>query len=342
MSDDTPRKLVGAAASFRPWSIGEETILRMRYEEDGAAVLGKRLGRSWRAVFAHATRLGIPRRKRRWTDYDTHRLGMLWETTLTLSAIAKKLERTEKTTYWKAQQLGLPLGMPDGYEYLSAAAARTGYETSQLRRILEAGAVKLYTVRARPEGKRRSRHQHYVDAFDVDEAVTKWLERETVESAARRLSMVGETLRQWLRDAGHKPPEHKRAQWRLPSAVIDAVVTERRSKVSLRQAAMACKVCEATLIRALRRAGLPRPPGKLWLLRLEDARRVLTEFPPKRSTRGQQAARQLGARRSTRHERRQERRARRQQHSREFFDRRRASDQLDRALATVDLLWGEK
>jgi transposase-like protein len=39
--------------------------------------------------------------------------------------------------------------------------------------------------------------------MDVDDAVERWHQTETVESAARRLGLCGETLRRRLKSAGH-------------------------------------------------------------------------------------------------------------------------------------------
>jgi len=265
--------LGGAAAGFRPWTDAEKAIVRERYEAEGAHKLGEVLGRSWHGVFRMASRLGGLQRKRRWGTVDDRRLKTLWLSSDSLESIAGKLGRTPLTTYWRAYELDLPLGAPAGYEYLSAAATRTGYETSQLRVILGAAGVAIRPVRARTSKKRKSR-AHFVDPFDVDRAVEAWLQLETVECAARRLGIGGDNLRRWLREAGHDKPPRKYT-WRLPPEVFDELVAARRSRVSVRSAAMELGLCPTTLRAALLRARVPRPPGKLWLVTLADCYRAL-------------------------------------------------------------------
>lgn len=263
----------GATSDFRPWSDEDKAQVVARYLAEGAQALAVPLGRTWQAVYRMASRLGL-RRKRPWSREDVQRLRRLWQEPLSLEVIAQRLGRTAKTTYCKAYEMGLPLGVPEGYEYVSVAADRSGYDTSQLWVILSAAGVPTYPVRGRPTSRRR--RYHYVDPFDVDEAVAAWLTLETVQSAARRHGVNGQNLRRWLVDAGHKPPERKHP-WRLAPSVVDAVVTHRQCHVSLRTACARLGVNRARLSQALHSAGVTRGAGKLWLVTLDDCRRAMEQ-----------------------------------------------------------------
>jgi len=213
------------------WTMAEDALVRSLYAVQGARACADALpGRSVTAVMKRARKLGLATH-RRWTDLDYKRLRLLWGDGLSLETIAKKLGRTPKTTYWRAQHLGLPLGCPQGYEYLTAASERTGYDRTSLRIILRWAGVDVYraiTRESKPRGrlKRHSFRHHYVDPDRVDEAVAGWLRTECVEAAARRIGVCGETIRRWLIDAGHTPPTKPRARWRVESAEIDRVAAD--------------------------------------------------------------------------------------------------------------------
>jgi|HubBroStandDraft_1064217.scaffolds.fasta_scaffold327182_2 hypothetical protein len=205
----------------RAWSLAEDALLRRDYCRLGASTVAVKLGRTFSSVAKRAARLGV-QSHRRWTAKDDALLRAHWEGGSTLEWIAGKLRRSKATTYWRAQHLGLPLGVPPGYEYLSAAAKRTGYSAGQLRRILAWAAVPVSRTLSRPT--KAPRRFHCVDPFEVDEALAKWHATETIEGAARARWRSAEWLVARLRrsgvaiaSVGGKAKAHRR----VPSEAIE-------------------------------------------------------------------------------------------------------------------------
>lgn len=210
-----------------------------------------------------------PRYYRRWSPRDDERLRLAWGDG-SLAAIAKSLGRTEIATYWRARKLGLTNSPPQGLEYLTAAADRTGFETSPLRRILRAAGVALQPAMSRPgvvargSGPRRGLHYHLVEPGAVDDAVAAWARQESVEEAASRRGVSGDVLRRLLLKAGHTPPRRRKARWRIPSRLADELVRAWRAKgASVGAHARRVGVGRVTLAGWLRAAGVlgPKRPG---------------------------------------------------------------------------------
>lgn len=270
----------GALANFKPWTLAEDAKLKEAYSCNGIdGALSMLPKRSQSSIFHRAQRLGLKRR-RRWTPVDDRHLSSLWGTQ-SLGWIARHLNRTAVTTYWRAQKIGLPLGCPQGHEYLHHAAKRTGYDTKTLREILKAKGVRLWLSMARPNaGKYRF---HTVDPIDVDDAVKAWLEIEVVHSAAEARGLVGETLRDWLIAARARgvvmpePPNTKKGWWRVPSSVIDGVVAWRRARESLSAAAERTGVGRSQLRRWLVEGAVPAGRARPWLLEKACVDRVVAE-----------------------------------------------------------------
>ncbi|NUP08412.1 MAG: hypothetical protein HOW73_20370 [Polyangiaceae bacterium] len=211
-----------------------------------------------------------PRHYRRWSPADDKKLRLLWGAPI--ANVAVELGRTQRTVYWRARKLGLECGAPQGWEYLTAAAERTGYDTGQLRRILRAAGARPQRSISRPDVVAKRRF-NAVDPLDVDDAVAKWCRQETVEEAAARSAISGDTLRRLLLAAGHVPPRSKRKRWRLDASVIDAVVAAYRARVSqlsVRQHAKRVGLDRTTLAKRLRAAGVlgEKQPGTKGLVRL--------------------------------------------------------------------------
>lgn len=269
----------GAVAQFRPWSPEEKAAVRERYVAHGADALAAELRRSPVAVQKQAGRLGTVRR-RRWTAADDYELRDLWGT-LSLPKIAKRINRTEATVYWRADKLGLERGVTQGHEYLTDAAARAGFATATLRRILKWHGVKLILTMSRPTGTRR--HYHAVDAYDVDEAVRAWLDGEDIAAAARSRGLPGETLAQWVEWArlhgGVQAPERPggKKRWHVPSSAIDAALAWRAKHESIAKAARRVGVKASTLRGWLIAAGVKKWSVKPWFVLKADIDRVVTE-----------------------------------------------------------------
>lgn len=219
--------LRGATLQCVAWTPAEEETLRAAYARGGIKAARRALPhRSESSICHRAERMGVQRR-RRWTAADDDRLRRLWTGRDTLGKIAKTLGRSRRTTYWRAQKLGLTLGVPAGFEYLHASAKRTGFEVSQLRRILRKARVRIRPTLARPSkrrgndkdpqpGEKRPKRNRFwmVRPEEVDPAVLDWLKRETVEQHAKRLGVARLTLQRRLEALGGKRPSGKR-HWRI-------------------------------------------------------------------------------------------------------------------------------
>lgn len=259
-----PRRPPPLNPGAKAWTPAEDAILRARYKRYGAEAMATALGRSISSI-NHRTQALKLFTHRRWTAEDDRRLRVIWGE-MPLAAAAKVLGRSQATTYWRATKLGLPLGVGQGLEFLTAAAARAGYSTGSLRIILRWAGVKLRVTMALP--RESGRRFHAVDPLDVDEAVEAWLKTETLRTAAERRGIAAETLERYLIESGLElpPKPDGKGHWRVPTETIDAAVAMRRGKENLRQAAMRLGVSAHTLRHRAIRSGVPRPPGKLWLV----------------------------------------------------------------------------
>jgi hypothetical protein len=102
--------------------------------------------------------------KPRWTSKQDSILRFEWGSDA--AKLAAKLGRTVPAIRFRAQVLGLHLGHASGREYITTAARRTGYSVAQLRKILVAVKVRIYSS---PMGV--DKRTHSVDYDDVDRAV---------------------------------------------------------------------------------------------------------------------------------------------------------------------------
>lgn len=211
-----------------------ETFMREHYRERGARFCAEALGLSVRQIQRRAQSFGL-RRKSSWTPADDRTLRLLWSE-LPLAEIAERMGRTMASLYQRAKVLQLPLGCPQGWEYLTHAAHRCGYEVAQMRRLLRWASVRLMRAQSRPgvkprgAGLRDPRAKTWIVEPDrVDEAVARWLQCETVNAAAARLGVSAHTLERLLAgdpEAGQRPRKH--VTWRVPSAVAEARVAQWR------------------------------------------------------------------------------------------------------------------
>ena len=205
-----------------PWTAEENALLASAYAAGGIAAATAALPhRSVAAIYHRTQRAQLACRRRRWTAQDDARLRSLWSGDATLREVARGLGRSEATTYWRAQKIGLPLGVPAGWEYLHHAAKRTGYTSSQLRAILSDAGAPVRQILARPSKRRgkargRGRRRFYgmVWPADVDIAVADWLARDTIEGQAKRAGVSSETLRRRLKAIGEQAPKRKH-RWRV-------------------------------------------------------------------------------------------------------------------------------
>lgn len=222
----------------REWSARENELIRRLYVSNLPRLRELLHSRSLEAIRQQARKLDVRRRGRPWTTDEVKLFRTWWEGDHRLEWMAPRLGRTPWQLYVKAIALGM-LGVPDGHESLTAAARRVNYEPSTLRKILRAAGVRLHqmrTVRARKDRQKIYYRVHYVDPFDVDEAVAKWVKLESVAYAARSRRIRVNTLYRWLEKAGVIEPAKSRRELRhyhLDPAVIDRViVAERRASAT--------------------------------------------------------------------------------------------------------------
>jgi hypothetical protein len=247
----------------RAWTPAEDVFLRENYLARGCAWCAEQLRRPFRGTCKRAAKLGL-RRHRPWTYRDDDHLRISWGPH-PIRAIAKTLGRTEQAVYQRAKELGLGLGVPQGFETLTHAAERTGFATSQLRVILRAGGVRITRGLTRPSHRVVRPHHvtHIVEPHDVDEAVAAWLATETIQAGARRHGYEGSVLRRLALEAIAKgdaripaPPTRARYRWRIPSAVIDELFAARSGLETVEQAADRHGLHRRTLLGYLAWGGL--------------------------------------------------------------------------------------
>lgn len=257
----------GITAQYRAWTDADDATLRARYGRDEAKDIARDLDRVTGAVFHRARALGIKARAR-WTKANDDHLRMYWGD-LNLARIAKDLGRTEVAVYYRAGQLGLDRGAPPGFEYITHAAERTGFCRETLVIILRwAGRQHFRTAVSRATGAKR--HFHIVESIEVDEAVEAWLATETLEAAARRFDVCGATVERRLHESGKTLPAKPtdKTHWRVPTALVDEVMAARAKLETIHAASVRLGIPRGTLRYRMVRAGVPRPPGKLWLVPL--------------------------------------------------------------------------
>lgn len=164
-------------------------------------------------------------RAARWTAEDDQRLEFWWGCAPPLGEIAQKLGRTERACYLRAQHLGLRGGIPVGFEGLTAAARKRGYDPRQLGRLLEAAGVAIRGTLANPDPAYK-RREHMAETDQIDAALERWHATEPLEAVCRRLSVRRDpsTVRARLYQRGLlQPTRGKHA--RVTDAQVLAVLT---------------------------------------------------------------------------------------------------------------------
>lgn len=206
------------------WTPAEDAVLRADYGHiGGAREVAAKLGRTLDSVHRRAQRLKIHTHAR-WTNDDDRRLRNLWGE-YTVETIAKKLNRTTLATFQHAKEIGLKLGAPEGSEYLWHAAKRTGYPVASLRMILKRSGVEMRRTMSRPTPGPKKRPCHFVDPFEVDQAIAAWLQTETLHAGAARRGIHADALERRLRGIEGVPQKPAdKSHWRIPSRILDEAV----------------------------------------------------------------------------------------------------------------------
>jgi hypothetical protein len=263
----------------RTWTADEVSYLREHYTKDGGEACGRAIGRTAKAVWVKAHALGICVEKW-WTGADDERLRKLWGE-ISLRQIAETFGRAQTAIHQRAQKLGLGVGAPPGFEHITAAAKRTGFEVPTLRGILAWAADAGVTDKRRPverlpysprSPRAKQWRRHIVDSFDVDEAVAAWMETETMEEAGRARGVSPETVRLTLRRFGDGVSSNpgKKKHWRVQSRLIDDAFKRKAATETLGQVAARVGISRDALARKLRPLGIPGTELRPWRVRPGD------------------------------------------------------------------------
>lgn len=277
------------AADARPWTPEERAVVGARYLAVGAAELGRQLARSESAVFHCARRQGLIKH-RRWTAQEEDQLRMLWGER-PIAELSRIFRRPESGIYYRAGKLGLRSGAPQGKEYFTAAAERTGYARATFRRILRWANVKV----SRPSRTRGGAYMFaYVDTYDADRAVEAWTKTEPLQVSARRHGWTAGTIRKWLAEAGKLPPsrghkKHLRVEIAVVNEVVAAQTKLREGQFNVSDHAKRLGIGGNTLSRWLEEAGVERSQYKPWIVDTETVDRVAAEHLARKTCRARRA-----------------------------------------------------
>lgn len=258
----------GARRIVYPWTPEEDALLRQAYAANGGGEPSavKRLpGRSLEGIRSRAVKLKLTR-MRWWTAEDLERLKSMWGLE-PVEEIARVLRRNRNAVVWRANQLGLQIGIPDGWESMSSASERTGYPLPCLRTILRWSEVRIVKQFTRyTKGKIP---KCIVEISEVDYAVHEWHETETVAEAAERIGWSRLRMLLAMERAGCAPPRRtqsgktrRRSHSRVLSSDVDkAVAAEARHCLeswSLVEIRAEMHIASQTIVKWLREDGYQR------------------------------------------------------------------------------------
>ena len=205
---EAPADTASAQGSRRPWTSAEDDALRLAYTTGGPTAARQALPhRSLPSLHKRACKLRCTRIPH-WTPEEDSRLRLLWGDGHTVNYVARKLGRPPFGVYERARTIGLPCGCPQGHEYMTHAARRTGYTIPALRHILRWAGVPIRPAMSLPTP--RPKRGRVVDSGDLDDALDRWIQTEPVESAACRIGACGETVKRRLAVIGIAMPGGRR------------------------------------------------------------------------------------------------------------------------------------
>lgn len=241
---------------YRLWSADDEARLKAAYLRGGMKeAMAEFPGKRMRGLHQKLTRMGVAGNKQM-SDDEAELVRKMWGT-VPLREISRALGRAESHVLNVVKfRLGLKVAVPPGWEYLSAAAARAGFDIESLKNVLRHYRVPMQGT-ACASGVRKS-HRTIVESSEVDRAVRGWLRLETLKDAAARHGLFDGQLRRWMVDAGYQAPPPGR-RWRMAPEQFDAVVDDRRTNFEpFCAAAERVGVSEPTLRKWLQEAGVQR------------------------------------------------------------------------------------
>lgn len=236
----------------RFWTPAEDALVLAEFAKrrrNWPALLRSLPGRSRDGVIKRAQFIEAPSNRVQWTKQELATLAAHWGEDGRRTIMEKLPGRSWPSIVARVQRLGLPL-IPQGWVTVSEAARQTGFAKDQLRRVIAWAnghghdvVVRVHSTSAdggrrsprmpraqvrNPNAKRgrnrcngRKVYWRLVQLAEVLDAVEAWMALELLPSAARRLGVIPQTLRAWMREAGHT--WGRREQVRRDPAVYDAV-----------------------------------------------------------------------------------------------------------------------
>lgn len=171
----------------------------------------------------------MPRAKRwsPWTREQIDTLRLEWQEVSGRVLLGKLRPHTWRGIIWKASQLGLRRGVPQGFETITAASKRTGFSFDRILVLCERFGVK---VRYMYGDRRATSTWRYVDSYDVSKMVEDMMRLESINQAAKRLQASRGIIARELRARGYSTSS-RRAMDRLllPPEIYDEIVGEYRA-----------------------------------------------------------------------------------------------------------------
>lgn len=182
--------------------------------------------------------------RRYWTAAERQILRTEWQILSKRQLLRKLPGRTWRAILVQALRMGLPFGIPQGYESLAAGAKRTNYHHATFKRIMSAHGVRMYRNYQSITGRKTKAHWIYVDPEEADEAIRRDLTLETTVAAARRLRIRRQTLTKLVQDARLRSEKAGTGSRRPPEVYDHLVSTWRSARVPQRAAGKCIPKCK--------------------------------------------------------------------------------------------------
>lgn len=200
------------------WSDSDDAKLRRSFTAGGVLAALRALPKRTRpAVWRRARRLGL-QREPQWPPQDDATLRELWAQARPLHEVAARFQRSQEAVAARAHKLGLRRGCPDGWEYVTAAARRTGFDEPLFRKVLAAAQVEVRPALTFHQG-RTSRRTEIVHSEGADLAVAHWMTGAPLAVQARRYGVACETMERRLAKVGVRRPRPRR-HWHVSDADV--------------------------------------------------------------------------------------------------------------------------
>lgn len=228
----------------KTWTRDEEAVIRRLYARAGRRrrrvqwekILRALPGRTRDAIKSHAHAMRCASRGTGWGRREERTLTRLWGEDGERALMDALPGRTWIAITRHAEEMGLPMGMPQGFVTPKEAARRLGCDGETVMRLAARAGVPVtrQTTARHVRGTQRAkgfRARLMVEWDKIREACERELQLETVAYAAERVGVPRATLRRWIYEAdvlAPCPEGRTRRDIRLDPALVDAVVARRR------------------------------------------------------------------------------------------------------------------